>query len=487
MYDAIVAAGGYLEERQLTNEDFLAGLTRILPPNRLMTAPADRAPYEGDWRGLYRSPALAIAMPQSTAEVQAIVTACAAAGVAIVPQGGNTGLVGGAVPMPGLERPQIVLSLRRMDAIRALDRTSGAITVEAGAILDIARAAAAGQGLELAISLAAQGSCTIGGVISTNAGGVHVLSHGMTREHVMGLEAVLPDGSLHSQLGALHKNNVGLDLKQLFIGSEGTLGIVTAATLRLRPRPRGHLTALVALSGPAAAVEVFTRFRDAFGSALTTFEYVGALGLSLARAHCAAGRELFAKPTPAFVLVEVSELGEIRLDNTVESLLAELLDSDAITDCLIATTSRQRDDFWALRENVSEGERMAGGAIKHDIAVSVSVIPEAVRRIEAALEQYPMVRANIFGHIGDGNLHVNLMSASGHDLDEIKKNEATLSGMVYDIVGDLGGTFSAEHGIGILRVPVLARRLPAGDLALMRAIKTLIDPQNLMNPGKVLA
>lgn len=468
------------------SNEFLTRLAQILPAGCLLTAPEDRNPFETDWRGLVTAPALAVAMPQTTAQVQALVQACAVAGVSVVAQGGNTGMVAGAVPLSGLRRPQIVLSMRRMAALRAMDPISGAMTIEAGAVLETARATAAGLGMELAISLAAQGSCTIGGVIATNAGGVHVLSHGMTREHVMGLEVVLPDGSLHGNLSPLHKNNTGLDLKQLFIGSEGTLGIITAATLRLRPRPDGHVTALAAVTGPEAATAAFVRLRDAFGPALTAFEYVGALGLSLARAHGAAKRDPFDSPPDAFVLIELSELGKNRLGASLEALLADLLEAQTISDCLLATSARQRDDFWALRENVSEGERAAGGAIKHDVAVPVSALPEAVRRIEYALDDWPQVRANIFGHIGDGNLHVNLIPASGLNLETVKRFEGELSALIYDIVAGLGGTFSAEHGIGALRVPVLAQRQPACDLSLMRRIKTMIDPQDLFNPGKVL-
>lgn len=472
----------------MPDHDFLRGLRDLMGPSGLLDSAEARLAHGTDWRRLVCESALGVALPASTAEVQVLVARCAAAGVAILPQGGNTGLVAGAVPVPraACARPQLIVNLRRMNRIREINPMDAVLTLEAGVILAEARAAARAEGLELAISLASEGSCQIGGNIATNAGGVHVVAHGMTREQVLGLEVVLPDGSLHAGLSHLRKNNTGPDLKQLFIGSEGIFGLITAASLRLQPLPRDHVTALIAVEGPAGAIEVFRRFRAGFGAALSAFEYVTDTGLQLALAHGAAARSPFAAPTPAFVLAELSQTGDLPLQDAAGTLVADLFDAGHVQDCVLAQNARQRAELWALREMVSEGELVAGGAIKHDVAVPISAIPQAIERIAAALAPWPQVRLNVFGHIGDGNLHVNLMPGPETTLAALKAREETLSGLIYDAVAALGGTFSAEHGIGQLRAPVLAARGRPGDLALMAQIKALLDPQNLFNPGKVL-
>ena len=462
----------------------LAALREIAGEGAVLTAPADRAAYETDWRQLSHHEALCAVLPQSTAEVAAIVKLCAGEGVKIVPQGGNTGLVAGGVPAPGGN--QIILNLRRLRQIRALDPVGDTITAEAGATLHAVREAAARANKLFPISFGAEGSAQIGGIISTNAGGMQVLSYGSTRAQVLGLEAVLADGRIWNGLGALRKDNTGLDLKQLFIGAEGTLGIITAATLRLYPAPSAQACALAGVADVAAALELFTRLRHQCGPALTLCEFIDGPAMQLGAAHTPGGRLPFT--APAYVLLELSALDAAATPAaTLERLLGETLESGLTQDVVIAQSTREAQGFIAMREAVPEGELREGGAVKHDIAVPLAAIPETVAAIEALVaEKYPDCRLNVFGHLGDGNLHINIRPPAGQTLASLATRKAAITADVEALAVARGGSFSAEHGIGQFRLPGMRAHKSAVDLDLMRALKAALDPQNLFNPGKLL-
>ena len=462
----------------------LAALREIAGEGAVLTAPADRAAYETDWRQLSHHEALCAVLPQSTAEVAAIVKLCAGEGVKIVPQGGNTGLVAGGVPAPGGN--QIILNLRRLRQIRTLDPVGDTITAEAGATLHAVREAAARANKLFPISFGAEGSAQIGGIISTNAGGMQVLSYGSTRAQVLGLEAVLADGRIWNGLGALRKDNTGLDLKQLFIGAEGTLGIITAATLRLYPAPSAQACALAGVADVAAALELFTRLRHQCGPALTLCEFIDGPAMQLGAAHTPGGRLPFT--APAYVLLELSALDAAATPAaTLERLLGETLESGLTQDVVIAQSTREAQGFIAMREAVPEGELREGGAVKHDIAVPLAAIPETVAAIEALVaEKYPDCRLNVFGHLGDGNLHINIRPPAGQTLASLATRKAAITADVEALAVARGGSFSAEHGIGQFRLAGMRAHKSAVDLDLMRALKAALDPQNLFNPGKLL-
>jgi FAD/FMN-containing dehydrogenase len=462
----------------------IEALRQILPAQAVLTDPADCAPFERDWRHLYANKALAVVLPQTTEQVAAVVRLCAARGVALVPQGGNTGLVGGGVPGPGA--PQLVLSLARMTQILDLDPVGETLTVQAGATLHAVQEAAAAQDKLFPVSFAAEGTAQIGGVISTNAGGVQVLAYGSMRAQVLGLEVVLPDGRVWNGLRALRKDNTGFDLKQLFIGAEGTLGIITAACLRLSPSVNASAMALVGVSGPQAALGLFQRLRARAGAALTLCEYLARPAMELGLAHAQGGKLPFA--APAYVLAELSAHDPAaEINALLETILAEALEAEAATDALIAQSGRERAALLALREAVPEGELAEGGAIKHDIAVPLAAIPATVAAIEALLAaEYPAARLNIFGHIGDGNLHVNIRPPEGQPLTVLNPVKTALTARIEALAVAQGGSFSAEHGIGQSRLPGMRAHKSAVELDLMRALKHALDPQNLLNPGKTI-
>jgi FAD/FMN-containing dehydrogenase len=462
----------------------LAALRAVLGDGALLTAPEDRAAYETDWRQLSSQAALGVALPHTTAQVAAIVKLCAGAGVSIVPQGGNTGLVAGGVPAPGGN--QLVLSLRRMNRIRALDPVGDTITVEAGVTLRAVQEAAAQAQKLFPVSFGAEGSAQIGGAISTNAGGMQVLQYGSMRAQVLGLEAVLAGGDIWDGLSALRKNNTGLDLKQLFIGAEGTLGIITAATLRLYPAISAQASALVGVAGVAAALELFTLIRRQAGDALTLCEFIDGPAMALGAAHTPGGRLPFS--APAYVLLEISALDPAAAPAaTLERLLAETLESGLAHDAVIAQSTREAESLIAMREAVSEGELREGGAVKHDIAVPLAAMPETVAAIEALVaEKYTGCRLNIFGHLGDGNLHINLRPAPGQTLASLGSRKSAITADIEALAVARGGSFSAEHGIGQFRRAGMRAHKSAVELGLMRVIKAALDPQNLFNPGKLL-
>ena len=462
--------------------ELISELSQLLGERQVLTAVEDLAPYCTDWRGRYSGRALCVVLPGSTEQVAAVVRACAAAGVAIVPQGGNTGLCGGATPVGG----EVVVCLRRMNRIRAIDADNNSITVEAGCTLQAVQEAAAAVERLFPLSLAAEGSATLGGNLSTNAGGVQVLRYGNTRELTLGLEVVLADGRVWNGLRALRKDNTGYDLKHLFIGAEGTLGLITAATLKLFPRPRVHATAWVAVPDPTAALRLLGLLRDAAGDNVTAFEIVGRTALELVLRHIPNARNPLAGKPEWQVLIELSGVRD-DLAATLEQALQDAAELGLVDDAALAASETQTAALWALRENVSEAQRMEGVSIKHDIAVPVSSVAEFILRADAALQAaFPAVRIVCFGHMGDGNLHYNQSRPDAQSNAEFIAQTAAVNRVVHDLVHELGGSISAEHGLGQLKRDDVRRYKSGTEMDLMRAVKRALDPHGLMNPGKLL-
>jgi FAD/FMN-containing dehydrogenase len=462
-----------------------AQLQAAVGPANVLGAADDIAPYLTDWRGRYHGNALAVVRPRTTAEVAAVVLACAAAGAPIVPQGGNTGQCGGATPDTGGDA--VVLSLTRLNRVRALDADNATMTVEAGATLAAVQGAAAEAGLLFPLSLAAEGSCTIGGNLSTNAGGTAVLRFGNTRELVLGIEVVLADGRIWDGLRGLRKDNTGYDLKQLFIGAEGTLGIVTAAVLKLFPAPRTRATALAAVPDVATAVRLLALLRQALGDRLVGYEIMSALALAISRRHLPA----LPDPIPGhpwYVLVQADDsAADSPLEAQLEGALGNAIEQQLVADVTIAQSVDQANALWALRENISEGQRREGPNIKHDISVPVSAIPRFLDEAAVALgEALPGLQFVTFGHLGDGNLHYNLAAPGGVPPEAFMAEASRANRIVHDLVAAHGGSISAEHGIGQLKRGELAHYKSAVELGLMRRLKAAFDPQGLLNPGKVL-
>jgi FAD/FMN-containing dehydrogenase len=421
-------------------------------------------------------------LPADTDEVAAVVRACVAVGVAVVPQGGNTGLCGGATPRGG----EVLVCLRRLNRIRAIDADNNSITVDAGCTLHAVQEAAAGANRLFPLSLAAEGSATIGGNLATNAGGVQVLRYGNARELTLGLEVVLADGRIWNGLRALRKDNTGYDLKHLFIGAEGTLGLITAATLKLFPRPRAQATTWVAVPDPAAAVRLLGRLRDAAGDNVTAFEIVGRPALDLVLRHIPNAREPFAGKPAWQVLIELSGAQD-DLSATLEQVLESAAADGVVDDAVIAASGAQAAALWTLRENVSEAQKIEGVSIKHDISVPVSLIAEFIARADAALRAaFPNVRIVCFGHIGDGNLHYNQSRPDAQSNADFIMQTSAVNRIVHDLVHELGGSISAEHGLGQLKREEVLRYKSDTEMDLMRAVKQALDPRGLMNPGKLL-
>jgi len=462
----------------------LESLRAIVGPANVLTD-GDLAGYEHDWRKRYRGKALAVVRPGSTDEVAQVVATCISHGASIVPQGGNTGLVGGGVPDDS--GTQVLLTLSRMDRVRSIDAANLAMTVEAGCVLQSVQEAAAAQGLLFPLSLAAEGSCTIGGNLATNAGGTQVLRYGNARELCLGLEVVTAQGEVWHGLSGLRKDNTGYDLRDLFIGSEGTLGIITAATLKLYPQPAATLTALAALPSLAAAVELLQLAQARLGAGLTGFEVMGEFALGLVRRHFPQLRQPL-PPSPWTVLLEQSDTeGESHARGLFEGLLETALERGLISDAAVAESIDQSNGLWHLRESIPLAQSEEGLNIKHDISLPVSRIPDFVASTDAALRAaVPGVRLVNFGHLGDGNLHYNVQAPEGVDAKEfLRLREPEVNTLVYDAVGACGGSISAEHGIGALKREELALRKSPVALGLMRAIKAALDPRGTMNPGRV--
>ena len=449
---------------------------------------ADRSGWEQDWRKRHRGRALAVVRPGSTAEVAAVVKACAAAGTSIVPQGGNTGLVVGGVPDDS--GTQIVLSMTRMNAVRAIDPANLTITVEAGCVLQNLQAAAEQAGFLFPLSLGAEGSCTIGGNLGTNAGGTQVLRYGNTRELCLGLEVVTAQGEVWNGLSGLRKDNTGYDLRNLMIGSEGTLGIITAATMKLYPPPAAQLTAWAAVPSMQAAVELLGLAHQRLGPGLTGFEVMGQFALSLVDKHYPQLRVPLFKETPWCVLLENSDSeNEQHARTQFETLLERALTQGCVTDAVVAENLSQAHGLWHIRESITLAQAQEGLNIKHDISIPVSRIPAFVAETDALLErEIPGVRMVDFGHLGDGNLHYNVQAPEGADGEVfLREWEQRVNTLVFDQVLRHQGSISAEHGVGELKVDKLPTYKDPTALAMMRSLKRALDPQNLLNPGKVLA
>jgi FAD/FMN-containing dehydrogenase len=452
-------------------------IAAIIGPAHVLTDPSDTAAFFTDWRKQYCASAECVVRPASTAEVASVVALCSRENVAIVPQGGNTGLSGGSVPTG--TRREIVLSLARMSRIRELDALNDTVTVEAGCILAAVQTAADEAGRLFPVSLAAEGSCLIGGNLSTNAGGVNVLRYGSSREQVLGLEVVLPDGRVWDGLRALRKDNTGYDLKQLFLGAEGTLGIITAAVLRLYPKPSATATAWLAVESPQRAVELLSRLRHSLGDRLTAFELVSRVCLQAVLAHAPDLRDPLADRHEWQVLVEFADSGEQEaLRERVERALFESAEAGALRDAALAQSVEQARALWRIRETIPEAQFTN---VKHDISVAVSKTPEFIERAGAALKAaMPEAQPYVFGHVGDGNLHYNVGPPA-----LVARREA-VNRIVYDTVARLGGSISAEHGVGQLKRAEIRRHKSALEMELMATLKRALDPAGLMNPGKLL-
>ena len=445
-------------------------LGEIVGKSNVLTEPEDTKPYFTDWRKQYAAAAECVVRPGSTAEVSRVVALCAREGVAVVPQGGNTGLSGGSVPTGA--RREVLLSLSRLNRVRAVDPLNDTMTVEAGCVLAVVQKAAEDAGRFFPLSLVAEGSCQIGGNLSTNAGGVNVLRYGNTREQVLGLEVVLPDGRIWDGLRGLRKDNTGYDLKHLFVGAEGTLGIITAAVLRLYPRPTATATAWVAIENPRQAVELLAALRTHVGDRVSAFELVSRECLDAVIAHRPDTRDPLKEKTPWYVLAEFGDSG---LSEALRERVAGALESH---DAVLAQSEEQSRQLWRIRESIPEAQFTN---VKHDVSVPVSSIPELIERAGQALKAaFPESRPYVFGHVGDGNLHYNIGPES------LLKQRAEVNRIVYEVVASLGGSISAEHGLGQLKRETIRHHKSAVELELMRTLKRAFDPNDLMNPGKVL-
>lgn len=451
------------------------------------TGDADRiAPHLVDWRGHKHGRASLMLMPRTTAELSAIVRAAAQGRVPLVPQGGNTSLCGASVPEA--DGDAVLVSMARMNAIRSVDPDDNSLVAEAGVILQTVQERAAAIGRMFPLSLAAKGSATVGGLISTNAGGVQVLRYGTMRGLTLGIEAVLPDGSVLDQLSALRKDNSGYDIKQLLIGAEGTLGFVTAAALRLVPAPASVATAFAGLASPQAALALLGRLRAASGDRIDSFELMPRDGLDLVFRHIPGTRDPLAEPHAWYVLAEAtSAAAGDPLDDALAEALGAAIEAGEVADAAVAASGAQRDAFWAIRENLPEAERVDGGSVKHDVSVPVARMPAFMAAGTAAVETgWPGARVLAFGHLGDGNVHFNARPPAGQDYDAFAKaNGVAIARRVNDLVAGHGGSISAEHGIGTLKRGELARLGDPGKLAAMRAVKAALDPLGIMNPGKL--
>ncbi len=470
----------------MSMQAFLDSLRQIVGTTYVLSE-GDLSAWELDWRKRSRGKALAVVRPASTDEVARVVQACSAAGVSLVPQGGNTGLVGGSTPDDSGR--QVVLSLQRMNKVRAMDAANLTMTVEAGCILQTLQETAEKAGFLFPLSLAAEGSCTIGGNLGSNAGGTQVVRYGNARDLCLGLEVVTAAGEVWEGLSGLRKDNTGYDLRDLFIGSEGTLGIITAATMKLYPMPAAQLTAWAAVPSMDDAVTLLGLAHRHLGAGLTGFEVMGQFALGLVAKHFPQQRVPLYQDTPYCVLLENSDHeSESHAREQFERLLETAMEDGCVTDAVVAENLQQAHQLWHIRESIPLAQAEEGLNIKHDISVPVSLIPEFVRVTDKLLgEAIPGVRLVNFGHLGDGNLHYNVQApVAGDAADFLREQEERVNGLVYDSVQRFGGSISAEHGVGGLKVDKLEKHKSPVAVGMMRAIKQALDPHNRMNPGRVL-
>ena len=469
-----------------THSDLLNQLRQIVGTPNVLTE-GDLTAFELDWRRRERGKSLAVVRPGSTEEVAAVVKACVAAKVSMVPQGGNTGMVVGSTP--DASGTQVLLSLQRMNRVRKLDAGNLTITVDAGCVLQSIQEACEKDGFLFPLSLASEGSCTIGGNLGTNAGGTQVVRYGNTRELCLGLEVVTAQGEIWNGLTGLRKDNTGYDLRHLFIGSEGTLGVITAATMKLYPMPVAQLTAFAAVPSMEAAVELLGLAHRFLSSGLTGFEVMGQFALSLVAKHYPQQRVPFWQETPWCVVLENSDNeSETHARECLERLLEAAMEQGCVTDAVVAESMAQAKALWHVRESIPLAQADEGLNIKHDISIGVSRIPEFVRLTDEALTQaFPGARLVTYGHLGDGNLHYNVQAPASDDAARfLNEEEAPINALVFKFVDQFNGSISAEHGIGSLKVEKLEHHKSPVALGLMRSIKQALDPHNLMNPGRVI-
>ena len=458
--------------------DVISRLKAVLGEGGWSQDPDRLAPKLVEWRDRWSGETPLLVLPRSTADVAAIVGICAESVTAITPQGGNTGLVGGQIP-----QGEILLSLERMRAVREVNRDDDVMIAEAGLTLAAAHEAADAAGRRFPLSLASEGSATIGGLVSTNAGGVQVLRYGTMRQLVLGLEAVLPNGEVWNGLKRLRKDNTGYDLKQLLIGAEGTLGVVTAAALKLSPMLASRAVAIAGVGSPAAAVALLREAKEVSGGAVESFELIGRLGMELAIRHIPGAREPLESRPPWYVLIDIASGEPGAAEASLERLLAAAIEAGRVSDAAIAQTETQAAAFWALRENQSAAQKSEGAAWKHDVAVPVSAIADFLAAAGAALEaRWPGVRIDAFGHVGDGNIHYDVLAAPGGDATGHNARRDEAAHLVHGIVMDFGGSISAEHGLGTMKTAEAAAYKSAVELAAQRAVRAALDPKRIMNP-----
>lgn len=464
----------------------LRQIADLLGPKGYSDDPSDVSPWLTDWRGRYHGQSAALLSPATAEEAGAVVRLCSAAGVPLVPQGGNTSMVGGATP--DSSGGALILSLRRMNAIRSLDREANLAVCEAGVVLETLHQAALAQGRRFPLSLAAKGSATVGGLVSTNAGGTQVLRFGTMRSLVQGIEAVLPDGSLFNGLSPLKKDNRGYNLTQLLIGAEGTLGVVTAVSLKLVPAIGSRVVAWAGLASAADALRLLRHLEAAIGDVVESFELVPRNALDLVLAHVPGARQPLSEPTPWNVLIEaVSPIAAASPEMPLYEALQSAFEIGIIEDVAIASSEGQAEELWRLRETISEAERHHGPAAKHDISVTVEQMPGFMTAAAAQVEErFPGTQVIAFGHLGDGNVHFNVAAPQGAGADWFEGEGRQVTAMVHDLVTAAGGSISAEHGIGQMKLGELSRLADPARLGAMRAIKQALDPGNIMNPGKLV-
>jgi FAD/FMN-containing dehydrogenase len=458
----------------------LARFTEIVGSRNVIRDAAEMTPYMTEWRGLWNGVSPMVIRPGSTDEVSKVLALANETRVGVVPQSGNTGLVGGQIPDGTGD--QIVLSLDRMTQIVEVDDFDNTMTVEAGVILKTAQEAADKVSRLLPLSLASEGSCRIGGNLSTNAGGLNVLAYGSARDLCLGVEVVLADGRVWNGLRKLRKDNTGYNLKDLFIGAEGTLGVITAAVLKLFPKPKSHQTALIGIENPKKAIELLSLAREMTGNRVVAFELIPRIGIEFTVKHMAA-RDPLGSAHPYYVLVEMADVPESQLTAFFNRAMAD----DLVQDAALAMSEQQRQELWDIREKLSESQKFEGGSIKHDVSVPVKRIPNLYERATAAAEKaMPGARVFAFGHMGDGNIHFNVSQPPGMNPDAFLAQTAHINAAVYDVVIGLGGSISAEHGIGVLKRDLLRAVKTPLELEMMRGLKKLLDPNGILNPGKLL-